>query len=177
MNKLTLFLFLHLISINGTIGSHLKNSFLSNSSNSEDIFHGNSTGNALKIHYIAGLLKSILNTEELIYLARLIAPINSRLESDGHLEEHWPSNNVSRNVYYEMTSLNLTGIPTYELLDVPELLPNATHLREIRNIIRSPRPIRPRRKFRCRNPSNIPGASPIVVCEKAIVTCSTRHDD
>ncbi|KAJ1604423.1 signal peptide containing protein [Cryptosporidium canis] len=85
-----------------------------------------------------------------------------------------------RGVYENVMSQNISNIPLSELLHVPELLSNATHLRRIQNKISSPRPIRPRRQIRNRHPSNIPGSSPFIVNERSIDTYkdnSNSHSD
>ncbi|KAH8740913.1 hypothetical protein FG386_002459 [Cryptosporidium ryanae] len=84
---------------------------------------------------------------------------------------------VSPEIFFEMMSKNLSQIPMYELLDVPEMLSNATRLRKIQNAIRSRRPIRPRRQIKRRHPSNVPGASPYVVLEQVIERWIPHSDD
>ncbi|KAJ1606786.1 signal peptide containing protein [Cryptosporidium canis] len=85
-----------------------------------------------------------------------------------------------RGVYESAMSQNISNIPLNELIHVPELLSNATHLRRIQNKINSPRPIRPRRQTRNKHPSNIPGSSFFFVNERSIDTYkanSNSHSD
>ncbi|OII71829.1 uncharacterized protein cubi_00637 [Cryptosporidium ubiquitum] len=109
-------------------------------------------------------LKVLLSDNQKMYLAKELLPKGFKLTPSKCEDSEVYSDEV-KEIYEGIISQNLTKISVYELLHVPELMSNATHLRRIRNTICSPRPVRPRRHIKNRNPSNVPGASPYVVYE------------
>ncbi|TRY53092.1 Uncharacterized protein CTYZ_00002505 [Cryptosporidium tyzzeri] len=131
----------------------------------------------ISLKELASRLKTLLSVEQIIYLVQRIIPEDLQLVAKCSESDCFGvSESKLKEIYEDITNGNLTKVPIYQLVHIPELLSNATHLRKIRNAIRSPRPVRPRKQIKGRNPSNIPGASPYFVYERAIEIYNSDSD-
>lgn len=116
---------------------------------------------------LVSTLKALLTDSQKLHLIDTLLPKGFKLVHDKSEDSEVNAAEMKR-IYEDTIIKNLTKVSMYELLDVPELLSNATRLRRIRNNICSPRPIRPKKHIKSRNPSNIPGASSYVVYERTV---------
>ncbi|CUV04615.1 unnamed protein product [Cryptosporidium hominis] len=131
----------------------------------------------ISLKELASRLKTFLSVEQIIYLVQEIIPENLKLVAKSSEYDYFDvSESELKETYEGIIYQNLTKVPIYQLVHIPELLSNATHLRKIRNAIHSPRPIRPRKQIKGRNPSNIPGASPYFVYERVIEIYNSDSD-
>lgn len=136
---------------------------------------------SINLEGLASMLKIILTQEQIIDLVNYLIPggVGESL-NDTSCDYQDAIEVDSKEVYEDIVSKNLSSIPMYELIHVPETISNATRLRKIENIIRSPRPTRPRRQIKQRHPSNIPGSSPYVVYDlspEVYISTSDAHSD
>ncbi|KAK9174009.1 hypothetical protein CmeUKMEL1_16905 [Cryptosporidium meleagridis] len=133
--------------------------------------------NKISLKELASRLKTLLSAEQILYLIREMIPVGYKLVAKHSECDYFDvSEEEIKKTYENIIYQNLTEVPAHKLVHLPELLSNATHLRKIRNAIRSPRPIRPRKQIKGRNPSNIPGASPYFVYENAIEICNSNSN-
>ena len=131
----------------------------------------------ISLKELASRLKTLLSVEQIIYLVRKIIPEDFQLVAKSSEHDYFDvSESTLKETYENIIYQNLTKVPIYQLVHIPELLSNATHLRKIRNAISSPRPVRPRKQIKGRNPSNIPGASPYFVYERVIEIYNSDSD-
>ncbi|KAH8581627.1 uncharacterized protein ELE39_001757 [Cryptosporidium sp. chipmunk genotype I] len=152
-----------------------QNDFFSNSTVRTRMLPSNEA--EIKLDELASRIKVLLTEQQIISLVQKIIPGDFELVSKSSKDDFLKvSENELKETYKGLISQNLTEEPIYRLLHVPELLSNATHLRKIRNTIRSPRPVRPRKQVKGRSPSNIPGASPYFVHERMLEAYNFESD-
>lgn len=156
-------------------------SYLSHNSTLDVLWPIIKSDGRIDLEDLASVLKILLTKDQIITLVGKLTPSGIVIfRNDTICNGQDVPAEESKQVYENIMSGNISDTPLYELLHVPEMLSNATRIRRIENVIRSPRPIRPRRHVKKRHPSDVPGASPYVVLDQSIEThvpVSDSHSD